>query len=287
MVAAPSANNRSNGQEQINLSAARTKQQRQSIDFKALLSKTTMQVESKNMIRKEDSSPKITGQILEEQLSQMDGSGFMVDVELGGKEEEADATSTTSSAQTEESNINTKNQNKSPPTTQQQSRFSWPLSSPSWRSTATTSRRQHESQRSSVYSEERNIVIQLPKDGTTAYNANGRLVPSTCAICLSSYKKGEQISWSDSPECSHAYHTCCIVHYAQTCHKKQQQVEEQSDTGNTTSKNHAVTVPCPLCRNSFLHVCPVIGGSKCSSTTVARTSMTTTTTRNSAPNPVF
>eukprot|EP00523_Entomoneis_sp_CCMP467_P017446 CAMPEP_0168810206 /NCGR_PEP_ID=MMETSP0726-20121227/3483_1 /TAXON_ID=265536 /ORGANISM="Amphiprora sp., Strain CCMP467" /LENGTH=250 /DNA_ID=CAMNT_0008862217 /DNA_START=68 /DNA_END=817 /DNA_ORIENTATION=+ len=79
--------------------------------------------------------------------------------------------------------------------------------------------------------EDSSRVLKLPSD-----QPNGdRLVHGTCAICLSSFKKGEGVSWSASPKCSHAYHTSCIVSYADTA----------------TKKTHDHSIPCPLCREIF------------------------------------
>lgn len=78
--------------------------------------------------------------------------------------------------------------------------------------------------------------IIIPKPGVpTNMNSNQtnsqlRQVAGTCAICLSSYKKGETIVWSSSKDCSHAFHMSCIGEWI----KKQ------------------YTSSCPCCRRNFV-----------------------------------
>ena len=76
------------------------------------------------------------------------------------------------------------------------------------------------------------ISIQLPSD-----KPNGsRLVPGACAICLSTYQVGDQISWSTSKDCQHAFHKDCIIPWLA---KKTEETK------------------CPCCRQSFCHLRPV------------------------------
>ena len=181
------------------------------IDFKALLSETTMQVKSTDLIKK-DASLRVTGDFQE--MSTIDNS-VMYDVELGqGAQSEKRLEDAKSGGHLgdEKSNSRRKSSHRS------------------------------SSHRKSWMAEDR--VLQLPKDGV---NGN-RVVPSMCAICLSSYRKGESVSWSASPQCSHAYHTSCIVQYAQTEDRRRMEA-----LGDDTDKKLDVSVPCPLCRSPFVH----------------------------------
>jgi Ring finger domain len=55
-------------------------------------------------------------------------------------------------------------------------------------------------------------------------------VPNCCAICLGSYEVGDQVIWSSNPECSHAFHSECILEWL---------IKMQPET------------PCPCCRQEF------------------------------------
>jgi len=53
----------------------------------------------------------------------------------------------------------------------------------------------------------------------------------TCAICLEPYKENDEVSYSKHQNCSHAFHTCCIVAWG----------KDRND--------------CPCCRGPYLHLC--------------------------------
>ena len=181
------------------------------VDFTALLSKTTMQVKSTHLITKDDSL-RITGDI--EDMSTMDND-VAHDVELGESEE--------SEKQSEDAKSGRQLEDVKPNSCRRSSHRSC-------------------SRQKSLQTE--NMVLQLPKDGV-----NGdRVVPSMCAICLSSYRIGESVSWSASPQCSHAYHTSCIVQYAETEDRRKMETLD-----NDADKKPDVSVPCPLCRNPYVH----------------------------------
>ena len=182
------------------------------VDFKALLTKTTMQLESTDLIKK-DTSQSITGDFQE--MSTIDDS-VMYDVELG------------KGAQSEKQLENSKSE--------RQLEIRYP------NSCRGSSHRSSNHQQSWMAE---NMVLQLPKDGV-----NGdRVVPSMCAICLSTYRKGETVSWSASPQCSHAYHTSCIVQYAETEDRRRMEA-----LGDDTDKKLDASVACPLCRNPFIDI---------------------------------
>ncbi|CAJ1951862.1 unnamed protein product [Cylindrotheca closterium] len=74
-------------------------------------------------------------------------------------------------------------------------------------------------------------VLQLPSGGENA----GRLVPGGCAICLDTYRAGDEVIWSPESSCHHAFHQDCIVPWL-------------------TKKEEP---KCPCCRQTFCDVEPV------------------------------
>lgn len=202
------------------------------VNFKSLLRKTTMKVGSKSLIRKEESSPELMAG--DNILSGTDANSVVHDVELANSKPTPVAETKLDQEDTQEQSTFTND------------RFD--LSLP----------RQGLFPRSFFGSPAgtENMVLQLPEGNEDngirheKVTGLGRLVPSTCAICLNSYQKGDRVSWSDSAECSHAFHTSCIVCYAETCSIKQQQQERNTGIAPTTKL--VITVPCPLCRNTFV-----------------------------------
>ena len=101
--------------------------------------------------------------------------------------------------------------------------------------------------------------VQLPSSPGTRQRQ--RPVSAVCAICLSPYQPGDSISWSPlSVDCRHAFHTHCIVPYAETCYTAQAQQQQQVSLDPWNSNPYdsiahppvTVTVPCPCCRTPFL-----------------------------------
>ena len=101
--------------------------------------------------------------------------------------------------------------------------------------------------------------VQLPSSPGTRQRQ--RPVSAVCAICLSPYQPGDSISWSPlSVDCRHAFHTHCIVPYAETCYTAQAHQQQQVSLDPWNSNPHdsiahppvTVTVPCPCCRTPFL-----------------------------------
>lgn len=52
--------------------------------------------------------------------------------------------------------------------------------------------------------------------------------PSECAICLTKYKDGDDVCWSQNVKCFHAYHSNCIIEWLLKHNE------------------------CPMCRRNFL-----------------------------------
>ena len=71
-----------------------------------------------------------------------------------------------------------------------------------------------------------------------------RSVTNCCAICLESYKIGEKVTWSTNfTYCLHAFHKDCIVNYLAEVMKK-----------NKINNDGELDLPCPICRQQFLHL---------------------------------
>ena len=59
----------------------------------------------------------------------------------------------------------------------------------------------------------------------------GKLEPGECAVCLSPYKVGDVVLWSQNDDCRHVFHCDCMLTWI---------VKKQS-------------VECPCCRRKFLN----------------------------------
>ena len=110
-----------------------------------------------------------------------------------------------------------------------------------------------------------NVTLQLPlsagledeediENGLLSPQQRQRQVPCICSICLGSYKVGERVSWSTM--CSHAFHTECLVQYAQ----RTLQFDASGGTNPQPSTRNAANdhqfVLCPLCRRPYVHIPP-------------------------------
>ena len=71
------------------------------------------------------------------------------------------------------------------------------------------------------------LTLQHPID-MNAWN-----LESQCAICLESYQENESVSYSKHRNCSHTFHTDCILNWLKD--------EFRND--------------CPCCRSPYVHVC--------------------------------
>lgn len=73
------------------------------------------------------------------------------------------------------------------------------------------------------------VMLRLHETGL---NANGRVVPGICAVCLCQYEAGDNVTWSPETACQHAFHSDCIVTWLS---KKEEP-------------------KCPICRQQFCRV---------------------------------
>lgn len=56
-----------------------------------------------------------------------------------------------------------------------------------------------------------NLIISDPDDLEAARDSTRE--PWICAICLTPYEIGDEICWSQNPECNHVFHHGCIEHW--------------------------------------------------------------------------
>ena len=113
---------------------------------------------------------------------------------------------------------------------------------------------------------------------TTTTETGIAAIPSTCAICLNEFEKGDHVSWAVPPsssssssssrssssqakgnkllttQCSHVFHTGCIAQYAHTTCTRT--FSSRNENGNGGGGKKTTVVDCPLCRGPFLHVPP-------------------------------
>jgi len=80
------------------------------------------------------------------------------------------------------------------------------------------------------YDDECNMRVRLPNNGRNA----GRSVPGFCAICLSPYAVGDEVTWATRSTCQHAFHSDCIREWLA---KKDEQ-------------------KCPVCRQDYCDSLP-------------------------------
>ncbi len=69
-------------------------------------------------------------------------------------------------------------------------------------------------------------------DATSSTSMTPRNVPISCAICLSKYKVGDEVTWSSNSECKHCFHKGCISQWL-------------------SKKDNSL---CPCCRREFLDI---------------------------------
>mmetsp|Transcript_2011 Transcript_2011/g.4622 ORF Transcript_2011/g.4622 Transcript_2011/m.4622 type:complete len:318 (-) Transcript_2011:1337-2290(-) len=66
-------------------------------------------------------------------------------------------------------------------------------------------------------------------------------VHNLCAICIESYKQGDNVIWSSNNDCIHCFHRECFVRAASTATVK-------------LEKDDPLCLPCPVCRQTFLNL---------------------------------
>ena len=78
-----------------------------------------------------------------------------------------------------------------------------------------------------------------------------RKAPMFCAVCLSEYEKDDTISWSMNENCTHAFHTDCIISWFVANGRKQSSMQRFPDNPSK-EKLLNYQLDCPCCRQSFV-----------------------------------
>lgn len=119
------------------------------------------------------------------------------------------------------------------------------------------------------------IAVQTVSDLSSGHL---RTVSSGCAICLSSFRTEDDVTWASNPDCSHVFHAACIrgwLHaagrrHAMTAQREPPQsrrrlrrqaanggandAETASSPGDTHNSHMVMDFPmlCPCCRQPFV-----------------------------------
>jgi len=100
-------------------------------------------------------------------------------------------------------------------------------------------------------------MVLLPCAGSVWEKSSPtRLVPASCAVCLSELEVGQTISWSSNPNCLHVFHQECVVRWFLSVAKKNL-MRISSNEGvvldlTTDPLRYEFSKQCPCCRREFL-----------------------------------
>lgn len=112
------------------------------------------------------------------------------------------------------------------------------------------------------------VYLPLPgqaNDATDIGPSSRRLVSSGCAICLSLFRAEENITWSSNAECTHIFHTDCVLHWylavGRKAHRRRVRNNPEMSDEEALSKICGFPLACPCCRQDFC-MNPVVDGAK-------------------------
>jgi hypothetical protein len=79
-----------------------------------------------------------------------------------------------------------------------------------------------------------------------------RQVPIFCSICLSEYELSQSICWSNNHQCTHVFHTDCMIQWLVTLGRKQSLNKRFTRYPTDGDLVGFYELQCPCCRQEFV-----------------------------------
>lgn len=95
-------------------------------------------------------------------------------------------------------------------------------------------------------------AIQPENIKTTRHTQRRRQVPIFCSICLSEFNLHQQICWSSNPECTHAFHSDCMVQWLVALGRKHSTMKRFTLNPTERQLLEHYELQCPCCRQEFI-----------------------------------
>jgi len=87
---------------------------------------------------------------------------------------------------------------------------------------------------------------------TTRHTQRRRQVPIFCSICLSEFDLHQQICWSSNPECTHAFHSDCMIQWLVALGRKHSTTKRFTSNPTERQLVEHYELQCPCCRQEFV-----------------------------------
>lgn len=78
-----------------------------------------------------------------------------------------------------------------------------------------------------------------------------RSCPIFCAICLAEFEPSERVSWSSNPNCTHVFHSDCVVEWLVSLGRTKSKHVRFSEEPNE-AQLLKYQLECPCCRQAFI-----------------------------------
>ena len=109
-------------------------------------------------------------------------------------------------------------------------------------------RNNHNSNKSST-----EIVATQPENiKATRHTQRRRQVPIFCSICLSEFNLHQQICWSSNPECTHVFHSDCMIQWLVALGRKHSTTKRFTLHPTERQLVEHFELQCPCCRQEFI-----------------------------------